>query len=248
MEIILNDKLTLFIFLLLNLLSYIQSQLDDLAAIKALSCVSIVTQKYKKGQDEISSYSPYVLTCFIKITEEQAQRVLSSLEEGINPLDSEELEELTDVNSLRDIPQDEIKEKSELLENTIKVFQKLDDEFDNLKEGNNPEDEDFNDDDYDDEFGNDINNNNKISKKGIFGLFKKGINGIFNVASSIWYAIFILIIIYFILMLARKTSDESENKNINNELDNKKTEKEINNDKKDNKNKDENEKDKTKTD
>ena len=74
-------------------------------------------------------------------------------------MDLEELKELIDVNSLKDIPNDEIKEKSELLENTIKVFHKMDNEFDNLKEGNNPENKD-----YDDEFWIHINSNNKISK------------------------------------------------------------------------------------
>ena len=147
MEIRINDKLILFTILLLNLFLLIQNQLDDLTAIKALSCVNIVTQKYKKGEDEPNAYSPIVLACFIKITDEQAQRVISNIEEGINALDQEEIEDLTDVNSLVKFPKEEIEEKAELLENTIKEFQKLDDEFDNLKEGRNSEFEDY-DDDY----------------------------------------------------------------------------------------------------
>ena len=237
MEFRINDKLILFTILLLNLLLLVQSQIDDLIAIKALSCVNIVTQKYKKGEDEPNAYSPIVLACFIKITDEQAQRVISSLEEGTNPLDQEEIEDLTNVNSLSKFPKEEIDEKVELLENTIREFQKLDDDYGNLKEGKNPEFEDYDDDyEYDDDiYDYNINNNKTLSKKGLIGLFKKGISGIFSVAGSIWYAIFILILIYFILMLFRKTSNENKtniNNNISNE--NKENEKDNNNENKDN--------------
>ena len=245
MEIRINDKLILFTILLLNLFLLIQNQLDDVTVLKALSCVNIVTQKYKKGEDEPNAYSPIVLACFVKITVEQAQRVISSLEEGINPLDQEEIEDLTDVNSLAKFSKEELDEKAELLEYTIKEFQKLDNEFDNLKEGKNPEFEDYDDDDYeyDDIYDNNINNNKKLSKKGLFGLFKKGISGIFNVASSIWYAFFFLIFIYFILMLVRKTSNENNNINTNKDIDNKKNDKDKNNENKDNEEKDNKNKD-----
>ena len=124
MEIIINNKLTFFVIILLNLCLLIQCQLDDIRAIKAFSCVNIVNSKYKKGENEPNIYSPIVLTCFIKITEEQAKRVISGIEEGLPALEPEEIEELTNFNSLADIPEKEIKQKSELLENTIKEFQK----------------------------------------------------------------------------------------------------------------------------
>ena len=231
MEFIINTKLVLLEIFLLNLFFSINAKYDELAALKALSCVSIVTQKYHKGEDEPNSYSPIVLSCYIKITEEQAQRAIGSLEDGEIPLEPYEIDELTDVKSLKDIPENELMKKSEELENTIREFQKYDEEFNDLKEKGDPE---FEDDDEGDDY-EETYKYNRMSKKGFFDLIKRGINELFSVAGAIWLTLLFLIILYLLLMMTRKAvefnqkldKDIKENeklKKINNEKANKETE------------------------
>ncbi len=217
MEIIINMKLTSLFIILLNLFLSINTQFNELTALKALSCVSLVTQKYRKGEEEPSHYSPIVLACFMKITEEQAQRIISGIEEGNIPLEPSEVDDLTDVERLKDYPQEEIEEKSQMLENTIKEFQKLDEEIEGLNENKYPENEDYDDDDYDYEYS-DVNKNRKMSASGFFGLIKDGIGSFFSIAGGIWYAFFTLIIIYLILLIVRKSNElEKEMKKKENE-------------------------------
>ena len=208
-----TNLIGIFPIYILNLLLFVQTQFEDESALKALSCVSIVTQKYKVGEEEPTSYSPIVLSCYIKITEEQARKVLAGIEEGIDALEPYEIDELTDVDSLRDIPQDEIKQKSEELENTIKEFQKLDEDFSKMHgkemgDYDDDEDDEYDDDDYEDD--DEFDTKNKVSKKGIFKLIKKGISNLFKVFGSIWYVIFFLIGLYFFLMALRKSSEDLE--------------------------------------
>ena len=147
----------------------------------------------------------------MKITEEQSQNVLANIENGEISLSQEEIDELTNTDSLKDYPEDEIKQNAELLENTMKEFQKLDKEYGELKEGREPhydyDDYDKDDDDYE---GFD-NNNNKPSKKGIFKLIIKGIQELFTTVGALWYTIFILIILFFVLLIIRKTTDLDNN-------------------------------------
>ena len=215
MEIIINSKFSLFflITVILNLFLSINNQFNEQTAIKAISCVSIVTTKFKKDEDQPNHYSPIVLACFMKITDDQAQRVLSGIEEGEIPLEPYEIDELTDVNKLKEYPQEEVERNAEILENTIKEFQKMDEDLDNLKENKYSEDEDYEKDDYDyDDYDfTGFNKKNKMSTKGFFGLIKKGVNELFSVAGGIWYAFFILIIIYLALLIMRKTNDLENN-------------------------------------
>ena len=204
-----SNFLILLIFLL-NLFLLVNLHIDEEVALKALSCVTIVTQNFKNGEGEPNYYSPIVLSCFMKITEEQAQNVLANIESGDIQLSQDEIEELTNIESLKDYPEDELKQKSELLENTMREFQKLDEEYAELKEGREPH---YDYDDYDDDYEG-FNNNNKPSKKGIFNLIVSGIKGLFNTVGAIWYILFILIILFLILMLIRKTTDLDNNKNI----------------------------------
>ena len=211
---IINSKFLSFLLILLNLFYSINNQFNEQAALKAISCVSVVTNKFRKGEDEPNRYSPIVLACFMKITEDQAHRVLSGLEEGEIPLEPYEIDELTNVEKLKDYPQEEVEQNAELLETAIKDFQKFDEEFDSAKENryseNEDYDQDYDDDDDDDDFSQ-INRNNKMSTKGFFGLIKNGVGELFSVAGGIWYTFFILIIIYLMLMIVRKSNDLEKN-------------------------------------
>ena len=214
MKIKIISNFPLLLIFILNLFLLTNLHIDEEVALKALSCVTIVTHNFKNGEGEPNYYSPIVLSCFMKIIEEQAQNILAGIENGEISLTQDEIAELTNVESLKDFPEDEIKQKLELLESAIREFQKLDEEYSELKEGREPN-YDY-DNDYDDDFEG-FDNNNKPSKKGIFNLIIRGIQELFNTIGALWYIIFILIILFLILLLIRKTTDldnNIKNKNI----------------------------------
>ena len=224
-------KWIFFLITILKSLIFSIEQINENSALKALSCVTLVTAEFHNKKEEPSVYSPYVLSCFMKIKEEQAQDILSNLDEGIN-LTKEEIDELIDINSLKNFSEDEVKRKSEELEYTMQEFKKLDEEYN--KENENYDDklnDMVDDDDYDEDYTYD-NNTHKFSKKNFMDLIKRGIKGFFNVVNSIWYAIFILAILYISLKIIRlifksennmnkknleETKEEKNNDNKNNE-------------------------------
>ena len=223
-------KIKIFKWILLIIISnsFIlgQGQLNEMNALKALCCTNIVTQKFAEDGEKPSAYSPYVLVCFMKISEEQVHDLLSNLEEGKNSLTKEDILELIDMNSLNNFSEEEIKRKSEELESIMEELQKLDENYskENELNDNNYDDEYYDDEDY----NYDSNNTYKFSIKNIFGLIKKGMKGFFNEAYSIWYAFLILVILYISLKIIRKFSDSENNKNIKNSTENKKENGKIN--------------------
>ena len=84
------SELTIFLYLFL----LIQSELDDDTTMKAFSCYNIINKKYKgKDEPQPTIHSPMMLSCFLKISEEQSQKILSSMEADIIPLEKEEIDE-----------------------------------------------------------------------------------------------------------------------------------------------------------
>ena len=200
-------KWILFLLYILNPFIFCQIVLNDEADLKALSCASIVTHKYKNKEDGPSAYSPLVLACFIKISEKQAYDFLSNLDIGINSLTKEEIEELIDVNILQDFSEEEINQKSKELENSIQEFYQKDQDF--TKENK----------DYDNNYINDKNNIRLSSEiKNIIDLIIKGIKTIFIEVNCIWHVILILVILYNSLMIIRKLCDEKMEYNDENNI------------------------------
>jgi hypothetical protein len=124
MKIKIISNFPLLLIFELNLFLLTNLHIDEEVALKALSCVAIVTHNFKNGEGAPKYYSPIVLSCFMKITEEQAQSVLAGIENGEISLTQDEIGELTNVESLKDFPEGEIKQKSELLESAMREFQK----------------------------------------------------------------------------------------------------------------------------
>ena len=78
-----DNKFTLLFILLFNLLLFVKSELDEDTYIKALDCVSEITERYKHGgEGQENIYSPTMLSCFIKISPDQAQEILSNMDQG----------------------------------------------------------------------------------------------------------------------------------------------------------------------
>ena len=88
-----------------------------------LSCSKLLNQKYKeKPEPEITS--KIMLSCFIKITQSQSQKIFYADEKDPIPLKSEEINELLDINNLKSISEEEKKVKSDLMNKFIEVIEK----------------------------------------------------------------------------------------------------------------------------
>ena len=170
-----------------------------------------------------------MLTCFIRITNYQAQRVLSDFERGINSFEPEEINDLTNVEYLKKFSEKELKKKSAQLEKVITEFEEFDHDYSKIKESkklNNDDEEDEDDDD---------DNVQKFGKYRIKKGKRKSKQSIVN--NTLFIPIFGLIFIFAILIISRLSSDIDKNKDKDNQNDNKKNEKENSDKEKPNSNK-----------
>ena len=234
-----KDKLILFFIFF----KFISCELEEEDMIRAFSCLNIVTKNVKKDEDSQSKfYSPYMLSCFIKITNEQMKTIFSGIEddkEDFNSLEEDEIQQLLDLDSLQDIPEKELKKYSVKLEKTMKKFEKMDKEIERMQKKNqknqsddiddkelssfdddDDDDINYNDDDFDyddnDDYDDDDDDYSSLKKprrqKGLFKIFFRGIKKFFN-NSNIWLVFLFIIVIYFLLLAMRKSFEiEKEEK------------------------------------
>ena len=191
-------KIMILSLLFLNLFLLIQNIIDDETTMRALSCVSVITHKYK-GQDspDATLYSPPMLSCFIKISLDQSQEILENLESGVIPLEPEEIDELTNVESLKEFPQDVLKKKSQELEKAIKEFQKYDEDFNKLKERKENENSDNN---------NDNNKDNSNKKEKYLAKIKEFISE----NKSLWFGIVVCIVVFSLVLIFGQSYEEKK--------------------------------------
>ena len=225
-------KVTQFAVFLLNLSLFIQSEIDDDdSSMKAFSCYNLMNKKFKgKDEPQPTVHSPLMLACYIKISEDQSQKVLSSMESDEIPLEQNEIDELFDIDNLREMPQEEINKKKEELEKGIKEFQKFNKDYDDHKEDMNENYDDFNYDDdynYDDynnygEYGEDFNYNDDMNYNDYYNNdYNDNQNDNFNLKEffvenkSLWIGIGICIIVFVLILLFGKDYDETEKLNKN---------------------------------
>ena len=218
----------IFPIIFLTLLLLINTKLDEITIFKALVCVNIITSKHQEKDLEPSSLSPIILTCYIKISDEQVHRLTEGIEQGLDiPLSDEEIEELTNIDSLKDLPESEVRRKGDELEKAIKEFQKIQEGYSETGEDDGYDD---GDDDYDyDDYGDGPKNN--MTKRGFFRLIKKGIISLTEIFFSSWYIIGILVLFYVLLLEIRRNNnppndteekeEKEEKENQQNDKDNK---------------------------
>ena len=88
-----------------------------------LSCSRLLNQKYQeKPEPEI--FSKIMLSCFIKITQAQSQKIFYAEEKDPIPLESEEINELLNINNLKEISEEEKKAKFDLMNKFIEEIEK----------------------------------------------------------------------------------------------------------------------------
>jgi len=136
-------KQLISIILLFNLFIYTKCQVYSENTRKAFACMSVINSKNRGGGNPDSNlYSPVMLACFSKITQEQMERVLSELNQdmqGMNQqimdaLEPEEIDELVNVDSLKTKSDKELKKIRNNLEKGIKEFQQMDEELSGMGE------------------------------------------------------------------------------------------------------------------
>ena len=192
-----------FFILCISLLVLILSKSDELSILKALACVNIITSRHQNEEKDPSTLSPKILTCFIKISDEQISKLLDNIEQGLDiSLTEDEINNLMDIDSLKDLPQDEVKQKGEQLEEAIKEFQKTQGEYNS--EDNNGYDEAYDDEDDDYDYEDYDGPKNNMTKKGFFRLIKKGFVNLIEILFSSWYIICILVVFYILLLEIRR--------------------------------------------
>ena len=199
-----------FFILCISLLVLILSKSDELSILKALACVNIITSRHQNEEKDPSTLSPKILTCFIKISDEQISKLLDNIEQGLDiSLTNDEINNLMDIDSLKDLPQDEVKQKGEQLIEAIKEFQKTQGEYNS--EDNNGYDEAYDDEDDDYDYEDYDGPKNNMTKKGFFRLIKKGFVNLIEILFSSWYIICILVVFYLLLLEIRR-NNHNENK------------------------------------
>ena len=205
-----------FFILCISLLVLILSKSDELSILKALACVNIITSRQQNQNEEPdpSTLSQKILTCFIKISDEQISKLLDNIEQGLDiSLTEDEINNLMDIDSLKDLPQDEVKQKGEQLEEAIKEFQKTQGEYNS--EDNNGYDEAYDDEDDDYDYEDYDGPKNNMTKKGFFRLIKKGFINLIEILFSSWYIICILVVFYLLLLEIRRNNHNKEDKKNN---------------------------------
>ena len=160
-----------YVLIVLNILLYSQTELEAPSKEFAQSCSKLLKEKYPEKPDP-EIFTKMMLSCFIKITQSQSEKITNS-----RPLDDEEIDLLFDMDYLNQKSEEELKQKTDLMNKFLKEIQnpkhnlrKLVDVDDDIMDQNpdkdlnatiddddNKEDDDDDDDDFNDVDYNDTN-------------------------------------------------------------------------------------------
>ena len=119
-----KTNLLFLLILLINLMTLTICDIDNEDITKAISCMSILSQKYEEKTDS-KTYFSLMLKCFITITDVEAKEILVGIEQGIKSMEDEDIQKLIDIESLKNISQTEIQKQSLRLKKAIKSFQNM---------------------------------------------------------------------------------------------------------------------------
>ena len=151
---LLNFSIFKYTILLISILLSSQSDLKARSKMMVLSCSKLLNQNQKE-KSLPETFSKKMLSCFIKISQEQAQKIFYAKEDSI-PLKSEEIKELLNINNLKDFSEEKLKYNKDLLNKFLKEIESQNTR--NLEEVDNAEKE-ANKDDSGDDNKDDININ-----------------------------------------------------------------------------------------
>lgn len=118
MRNLLNFSIFKYILILINILLFSQSEIEARSKMMVLSCSKLLNQKHLE-KSETETISKMMLSCFMKITQDEAQKIFNAKEDSI-PLKSKEIEELLNTNNLKDFSKEKIKFNKDLLDKFLK--------------------------------------------------------------------------------------------------------------------------------
>ena len=180
------------IFFMIFHFSLTADNMEDVS--KAMACMGI-TQKIlgldTGKQPDPRIYSQMMMACFIQISITQSNDVMMNLQTGKDPLDTKTMNKLTDFSKLPSkYSQSEIQSYGERLGRALEKYRKI-------SQGERPDDDD------DGEFEETPENTNIL--KNTKNLIIKSISEIFGIANSFGGIIIILISVFVLVKLIRKT-------------------------------------------
>ena len=198
----------LLVIILLNTFLIAECQLDDDVSMRIFSCMRVINQKNEgEGYEESPINSPAMLACFIKITQEQIDSISSNYyETGVVPLEEEEINALTDVESLKEYSDEELREKTNQLEEAIKEYNKFNEDY----TGENYENENYYDENYNgmnDDYNYNYNDNENDNES-----FLDTIKEFFNENTIIVIWLVICVVVFILIAVFGKEYDESKEK------------------------------------
>ena len=158
---------------------------------KAISCLHVLSGKFDHIIDQ-KDYSSTMLACFTSITEVDAKEILVAVQQGMNFLSEEEIENLCDVNKLKNMDREKLSFESKKLQNALIKFDKLRAK-DREKKNSKTRDDSYNeDDDY---------KNSHPSQGNKFGKFMKKMKNLLKLINNFGKIIIGIICLYFIYFL-----------------------------------------------
>ena len=151
---LLNFSIFKYTILLISILLSSQSELKARSKMMVLSCSKLLNQNQKE-KSLPETFSKKMLSCFIKISQEQAQKIFYEKEDSM-PLKLDEINELFNINNLKDFSEEKLKYNKDLLNKFLKEIESQNTR--NLEEVDNAEKK-ANKDDSGDDNKDDININ-----------------------------------------------------------------------------------------
>jgi hypothetical protein len=106
-----------YFLILLNILLYSQTELEAPSKEFAQSCSKLLKHKYPETPDP-EIFAKMMLSCFIKITQSQSEKISNS-----RPLNDEEIDLLFDMDNLKEKSEEELKQKTDLMNKFLKEIQ-----------------------------------------------------------------------------------------------------------------------------
>ena len=199
------------IIIIFNIISPIINKASNEDITKAMSCLSVLSEKYRNNSPEPSTYFSLLLTCFVTISEVDAKEILLGLEKGMSTIEQEQIDNLTDINILKNYSKEELEEQRKKLNDAVKTFEKLRENYNSGKK------------DKDREYDNEDEEYKKAhpSRGNALGSFMKKMAKLLKMLNNMGSVVIVLIFAYFGYILLkncrqnneRKSKEKDKNKN-----------------------------------
>ena len=188
---------------------------------KAFSCLSLLSKKKIEGEDDAKIFQSMLLKCFITITDDEAKEILVGESQGIKSLEDKEIEKLTNIESLKNISQSDLRKHLLRLDKAIKAIHKTQRDYSSRKRSR-----------QDDNDSEEYKKQHPSTGNSLGAMMKK-MTGLLKAANNIGTIIIIFIFVYFGIILIDKFSKSNKNQKDDDKENDKKDDKED--DKKDDK-------------